>query len=152
MKIAMDSELIFLYERMLNPYDRQRTPEPNLRYSVNDKNAFDIIDALEKIYKSGAIFCKLPINQEVLKENPKADNKLSECCLSEIEFHKINQRVNELTDAYDDLLDECRLLEEAEQCSVNIILTRNGNFIDNLHSKADGVRILYPVVYSNEIK
>ncbi len=151
MKIAMDSELIPLYERMLNPYDRQKKSEPNLRYTINDKIAFDIIDALEKIHKSGAIFCKLPINKDVLKENSKSDKELSECCIKGVDIHKIHQRTNELDNAYDDLKKECSLLAEAEECRVNILLTTNGNFIDSLCSKANDVRILHPVNYSKEI-
>jgi hypothetical protein len=151
MKIAMDSELIPLYERMLNPLDRQKEPKPNLRYSVNDKNTFNIIDALEKIHKSGAIFCKLPFNKEALIKNSKADTQLSECCIKELDIHNCYQRINELKNSHDNLEEECRLLAEAEQCGVNILLTTNGKSINNLHSKANDVRILHPINYSNEI-
>jgi hypothetical protein len=151
MKIAMDSGLLHLYERMLNPSDRQKEPRPNLRYSANDKKAFDIIDALEKIYKSGARFCKLPSNEEVLKQNTKTDKNLPECCVKGFDIQKISRRKDELQDFHEDLEDR-KLLAEAEECGVNILLTTIGSFKENLQGKAkNNVRIFHPIDYANGI-
>jgi len=145
MKIAMDSSVLYLYERMLNPYDRQQMPGPNLRYSQNDKIAFDNIDALEKIHRSGQIFCKLPSNKETLKQCPKADEYLAECFIKSLNIHKFNQRIIELN-ICEDLPDEFyRLLGEAEQCGINIILT-----LDDLSAKSNNVKIVKPADYFNK--
>ena len=139
MKIAMDSSIFDLYERMLDPNNRQLKKLPSgTRYSSIEQEAFDIIDALENIHKSGAIFCRLPSNKVVLN--------LPECCIKGFDIHKINKRTDELNGPYEDLREECKLLAEAEQCGVSIILTRNGNFI-KLTGKSDSVKIIKPIDY-----
>jgi len=151
MKIAMDSGLLPYYERMLNPNDRQaKNPPTNLRYSTVDRETFDIIDSLEKIHKSGARFCKLPSNEEALKQNPKADKNLPECCVKGFDLQKINKRINELRDPFEDLDDCCKFLAEAEECGANILFTTNESFKQNLQNKSN-VRVLHPIEYSKEI-
>jgi hypothetical protein len=152
MKIAMHSDLIHLYERMLNPNDRQKETRPGLRYSEIDQEAFKIIDALDKIYKSGARFCKLPSNEIALKKFPKADKSLPECCVRGLDLQKINKRIDELRDHDEDLEEECKLLAEAEECGVNILLTRNGKFIRELGKKSKNVMILKPPDYLKEVR
>ena len=143
MKIAMDSRLIPLYQRMLNPSDRQSKKVSSSRYSAIDREIFNIIDALEKIYnKLKKYFCRLPSNKETLK--------LLECCVEEYDVQKINKRVYELQEFHDDL-EDCQLLAEAEECGVNILLTRDGSFKQNLQHKANNVRILHPIYYAKEI-
>jgi len=154
MKIPMDSSLLTLYERMLDPNDRQsRTLRPNLRYSAIEKEPFDIIDALEIIHKKiGSHFCKLPSIKMALKQNTKADESLAECCVKGLDIQKINKRVDELNDPDKDLNQECSLLAEAEACGVNILLTQNGAFKQNFQYKANNVRILHPIDYAEEIR
>jgi hypothetical protein len=153
MKIAMDSRLIPLYQKMLSPY-RQIKPSTNLRYSPEDKEDFDIIDALDKISKIDPPprFCKLPSNEAALKENPTADEKLPECCRRGIDIHKINninRRTDALQDSFEDL-EYCKLLAEAEECKVNVLLTRKDEFIKKLSGEARGVRITKPADYFKE--
>jgi hypothetical protein len=87
-----------------------------------------------------------------LNENLKTNNKLTECCVRGFDIHNINQRANELQDPYEDLGEECKLLAEAEECGVSILLTTNGSFKDNLQRKAkNNLRILHPIHDLNEI-
>jgi hypothetical protein len=128
---------------MLNPYDRQSKKVHSGRYSAVDREIFNIIDALEKIYnKLKKYFCKLPSNTEMLK--------LPECCLEEYDVQNLNKRVHELQEFHDDL-EDCQLLAEAEECGVNILLTRNASFKQNLQHQANNVRILHPIYYAKEI-
>lgn len=154
MKIAMDSNVLDLYERMLNPNDRrlEKMP-PGKRYSPNDREAFDIIDALENIHKSGAYFCLLPSNIEELQHinRPKIQRILGRCCEKELDSQKQQIRVNELNDSNEDL-ERCMLLAEAEECGVNVLLITYRSFKKNLQHKAkNNVKIFHPVDYSNEI-
>src|SRR5208283_4994475 len=134
MKIAMDSSVLDLYERMLNPNDhKSKKVPPGLRYI--DQEAIDIIDALEKIHKSGARFCLLPSNIEELQriKRPKSEGYLRRCCGKELDSQKQQIRVNELNDSDEEA---CMLLAEAEECGVNVLLTTCGSFKENLQHKA----------------
>jgi len=151
MKIAMDSRLIPLFRMMLNP-SRQIVPGPNLRYWPSEKEAFDIVDDLDKISKSDPIprFCRLPSNEEALKENQIRKDNLPDCCRKGFNINKknnINKRIDELRDFHADLYKECKLLAEAEQCKVNVIITIKEEFINKLSGKAKGIRIIKPADY-----
>ena len=153
MKIAMDSSVLDIYERMLDHNDRRLNKLPqNFRYSANDERAFDMIDALDKINKTLVSFCRLPSNEDALKRNPKANKHLFECCIEGYDIQSINKRINELHGFYDNLENCCKLLSEAEECGVNIILTTNGLFKNNLQSKAkNNIKILHPLHDLDEI-
>lgn len=112
MKIAMDSSVLDLYERMLDPNDRQsKKLTSGKRYTTIDQEAFDIIDALEKINKSGAYFCLLPSNLEELKriKRPKIENIMNKCYEDELNYKAIEIRKNELNAPYEDLEKKCKL-------------------------------------------
>jgi hypothetical protein len=137
MKIAMDSSVIDRFERILRNI-------PNL----TDKEE----KALLEIKESGALFFKLPSNIEYFQKNKSGEKFLAEeylryCREVQLDDQKIKERINELTDPYEDLEDECKLLAEAEQCGVNVILTTIGNFISELAGKANKVKIIRPTDY-----
>jgi hypothetical protein len=109
---------------------------------------------LNNMQYSNVSFCLLPINIEYLHNKGQAKiiiNILKKCRtrISDNQNQKINQRTNELLEHYGEREDCCRLLAEAEECGVNFLLTRNGNFISELGRKAKNVKIIRPIDFAN---
>jgi hypothetical protein len=154
MKIAMDSSVLDLYERMLDLNDRQsKKLPPGKRYSRIEQEAFDIIDALENIHKSRAHFCLLPSNIDELQriKRPKLERFLGKCCEGELDSQKQKIRLEEMNASNEDL-ERYMLLAEAEECGVNILLTRYGSFKQKLQQKAkNNIKICHPIDYAKEI-
>jgi hypothetical protein len=134
MKVAMDPSVLDLFERFLNDWP-----------IVNKEQ-----EALMEIHKSGVRFYLLPCNIEELRSIKRAEVEkyLSKCHERELDSHKIIKRINDLNDPHDNLgEEEYRLLAEAEECGINIILTTNGNFIHELTGKSNSVKIMKPTDY-----